>query len=83
MNAINSHGENIQALDSDEYQVDAQVSQYGKEGEIVKRVTMVNAWPASIPAIELGWDQNDAVEEFAVTWQYDYWQVSDAQTQTT
>ena len=83
MNAIQGHAENLQSLSSNEYQVDAQVVQYGKEGELLKRVTLVNCWPASIPAIELGWDQNDAIEEFAVTWQYDYWQVIDAQTQTT
>ena len=83
MNAINAHGENTQSLDSEDYQVDAQVIQYGKEGDIVKRVTLVNCWPASIPAIELGWDQNDAIEEFAVTWQYDYWSIVDARTFTT
>ena len=83
MNAIQGHGENLQTISSADYQVDAQVTQYGKEGDVLKRVSMINAWPASIPAIELGWDQNDALEEFAVTWQYDYWQVTDAKTFTT
>jgi len=83
MNAINTHQGNEQLLRSEDYQVDAQVLQYGKEGDVIKRITMVNAWPSSIPAIELGWDQNDALEEFTVTWQYDYWQVQDSRTQTT
>jgi hypothetical protein len=83
MNSIQGNAENLQTINSSDYQVDALVTQYGKAGEVIKQVTLVNTWPASIPAIELGWDQNDAIEEFAVTWQYDYWQIADAQTQTT
>ena len=83
MNAIQGNSENLQSIPVEDYQVDALVTQYGKAGEVIKQVTMVNTWPASIPAIELGWDQNDAIEEFAVTWQYDYWTIADAQTQTT
>jgi hypothetical protein len=33
-------------------------------------------------AIELGWENNDALEEFAVTWQYDYWTITDGRTTT-
>jgi len=77
MNAINSHEENRRGTTGTEYQVDAEVTQYKKEGEIAKTITLVNCWPSSIAAIELGWDQNDAIEEFAVTWQYDWWQAQD------
>ena len=83
MNGIQGHGENTRSIQGSDYQVDAMVTQYGKEGEVIKQITMVNCWPSSIPAIELGWDTNDAIEEFAVTWQYDYWQAIDNLTQTT
>ena len=82
MNAINNHGENLQTLDRSDYQIDADVVQFGKDGDIIKQIRMVNAWPSSIPAIELGWDQNDALEEFAVTWQYDFWEIADSNAQT-
>jgi hypothetical protein len=82
MNAINGHGENLKAVPGNDYQVDAMVSHYKKEGEIAKEVTMINCWPSSVAAIELGWASNDEVEEFAVTWQYDYWKITDDKTQT-
>jgi hypothetical protein len=83
MNGIQGHGENLRTVSGNDYQVDAQVTHYKKEGEVAKQITMINCWPSSVAAIELGWDQNDAVEEFAVTWQYDYWQIADDKTQTT
>ena len=83
MNAINGHGENNRSITGTDYQVDAQVTHYKKEGDIAKAVTMINCWPQSVAAIDLAWDTNDVIEEFAVTWQYDYWQVQDSDTQTT
>ncbi len=83
MNSIQGHGENLRTIAGNDYQVDAQVTHYKKEGEVAKQITMINCWPSSGAAMELGWDQNDAVEEFAVTWQYDYWQIADDKTQTT
>ena len=74
MNGINNHSNNVRTLDGTDYQVDAQVTHYKKEGDVAKEITIINAWPASVAAIELGWDTNDAIEEFTVTWQYDYWQ---------
>lgn len=82
MNAINTHAGNERTIDGTDYQVDAQVVHYKKDGSVAKEITIVNCWPSSVAAIELGWDQNDAIEEFAVTWQYDYWQITDALTQT-
>ena len=82
MNAINTHASNERQITGTDYQVDAQVTHFTKGGDIAKEITIVNCWPSSVAAIELGWDQNDAIEEFAVTWQYDYWQITDALTQT-
>lgn len=53
------------------------VNQYGKEGNIIKTVSLINLWPVSVSEISLGWDQNNAIEEFTVTWAYDYF-VSDS-----
>ena len=54
MNAINSHGENERAITGTDYQVDADVVHYKKTGEIAKQITMINCFPTSISAIELG-----------------------------
>lgn len=82
MNAINTHAGNERQITGTDYQVDAQVIHYKKDGDIAKEISIINCWPSSVAAIELGWDQNDAIEEFAVTWQYDYWEITDATTQT-
>jgi hypothetical protein len=82
MNSINNHAENLRTISGHDYQVDAQVTHYKKEGEIAKQVTLVNAWPATVSAIEVAWDTNDSLEEFTVTWNYDYWSVTDDKTQT-
>lgn len=83
MNGINSHAGNERSFSGTDYQVDAAVTQYKKNGEIAKVITMVNCWPSAVAPIELAWETNDAIEEFSVTWQYDYWQAVDAIHSTT
>lgn len=53
--------------------VDITVTQMGKEGNTkLKQYTLKNAWPTNVGSIELGWDMNDTIEEFPVTFSYDY-----------
>ena len=33
-----------------------------------------NCWPSDISAIDLSYDTTDAVEDFTVTWTYDYFE---------
>ena len=35
---------------------------------------LVNCWPSDISAIDLSYDTTDAVEDFTVTWTYDYYE---------
>ena len=53
----------------------AEVVHYGKAGTTSKLATynFVNIFPVSVSEITLGWDANDAVEEFTVEFAYDYW----------
>ena len=60
MNAINTHAGNERQITGTDYQVDAQVIHYKKDGDIAKEISIINCWPSSVAAIELGWDQNDA-----------------------
>ena len=83
MNGINGHADNSRTLSAADYQVDAEVVHYAKDGSVAKTITLVNCWPSSLAAIELGWESNDAIEDFTVTWQYDYWQANDGVHLTT
>ena len=39
----------------------------------IKTYNFIDAFPTALSAIALGSDQNDAVEEFTVDFQYQYW----------
>lgn len=79
MNAINSHAGNVRNANASNlagYSVDAEVVQYGKSGNELKRYKFVGLWPQDVAPIDLAWDSNDSIEEFAVTFGYQYWETS-------
>jgi hypothetical protein len=73
MQDINSHEENLAAVLADGYQFDAIVKQYSKVGDIIKTYEFVGMFPTDISPIELDWGSNDTVEEYQVTFAYQYW----------
>ena len=54
---------------------DATVQHYGKKGptDKIASYTFKNIFPVSVSEIALGWDANDAIEEYTVEFAYDYW----------
>ena len=77
MNAINSHAGNVRnasAINGSGYAVDASVSQYGKAGAIIKTYNFVGLWPMDLAPIDLDWGSNDTIEEYAVTFGYQWWE---------
>ena len=60
----------------------ATVQHYGKEGAASKIASynFVNIFPVSVSEIALGWDANDAIEEYTVEFAYDYWTHKDVVT---
>ena len=55
------------------YAADAAVTQYRKTGGTAKKFKFVGMFPIDITPIDLDWGSNDTVEEFSVTFQYQYW----------
>lgn len=79
MNAINSHQENIREFGStspEHYKSQAQITQFSKTGVPVRVYNFNGLYPTNISAIEVGWEQVDTIEEFTVTFNYDWWDVS-------
>lgn len=77
MNAINSHSLNTRnplAANERGYSVDASVIQYSKTGAPLKTYKFVGMFPTDVSPIELDWGSNDAIEEFGVTFAYQYWE---------
>jgi hypothetical protein len=78
-NAINSFQGNVNTVGGSGpslYKATAQVTQYGKTGDILRVYDFVGIFPTVVSPIELSWENGDAIEEFTVTFQYDYWQVA-------
>ena len=77
MNSINSHVGNLRngsASNQSGYTVDATVSQYGKTGNVLKTYKFVGLFPLDIQPIELDWGSNDSIEEYGVTFAYQWWE---------
>lgn len=73
MASINSHEANLAENLWQSYTFDADVNQYGKDGSLIKTYTFKNMFPSDISAIDLDWGTNDTIEEFQVTFAYQYW----------
>jgi len=56
------------------YKTDVIVTQLGQGGEEIRSYRMVGAFPLQIGAIDLSWDNLNTIEEFPVTFAYDYWE---------
>lgn len=73
-NAINTHDTNLRSLPQT-YKSNAIVTQFSKDGRALRTYVFEGIYPVSIDAIPLSWEQNDVIEEFGVTFQYDMWRV--------
>lgn len=77
-NAINSHQGNLRnaALGTvSSYRTTATVTQYSKTGVPIRSYEFVNLFPTEISTIDVSWDNVDSVEEFSVSFDYDFWKV--------
>ena len=55
-----------------DYQVDLSVHQLDRSGAIIKTYTFVDAYPLTVSAIGLDYEQQNAIEQFDVEFQYNY-----------
>jgi len=74
-NALNRHVSNVRdaGIGAEQYKTDLEVIQYSKDGSEIRSYQFVGAFPTSIGEIQLGWDSASQIEEFSVTFSYDYW----------
>jgi hypothetical protein len=75
LNAINRMVSNVRDpnIATENYKVDMEVIQYAKDGSTIRSYQLIGAFPTQVGAISLGWDSQNAIEEFAVNFEYDYW----------
>jgi hypothetical protein len=78
-NRINSFEGNLRSFGSASpllYKSDATVTQFSKTGVPIREYTFHGIYPADVSNIDLDWDATDSIEEFRVTFLYDYWDVT-------
>ena len=83
--AINSHVGNLRSgatAAPSQYKAQAQVTQFSKTGEAIRVYQFNGIYPATIQSIALDWNTNDQIEQFDVTFEYDYWEVVGGTTGT-
>lgn len=78
-NAINSHITNRRLLANSSdlsYKSNAQIIQYSKTGLPIREYTFTGIFPLEVSSIEMSWDTIDQIEEFQVTFAYDFWELT-------
>ena len=76
MNGINALSDNSGLENPSDYMVDAFVDQLDRAGQVIKSYTFRGLWPLTIAPIELAYDGNDDVEEFEVTYRYQFFEAN-------
>ena len=61
------------AKDYADYTSVAHVVHLSKSGEKIAEYAMQDCWPSTVAAIELGWETNDSLETFDITWTFNQW----------
>ena len=76
LNGINNMSDNEGLVNPADYQVDAFVDQLDRNGATLKSYTLRGAFPVVIAPIELTYDEQTAVEQFDVTFSYQYFETN-------
>lgn len=77
LNGINQHRfnrRNSAFASATSYASDATVKQYSKTGSVIKQYQFVGLFPTDLAPIDLDWGANDTIEEYAVSFQYQWWE---------
>lgn len=78
MSGMNSHVANLRNPNfirgDGGYQSDGFITQQGKAGNTLKRYKFIGMFPVDITPIEVDWGANDTIEEYAVTFAYQWWE---------
>jgi|TARA_B100000902_G_scaffold271_1_gene344 hypothetical protein len=75
-NGINNMTDNEGLTNPVDYQVDAFVDHLDRNGNTIKSYTLRGVFPTAIAPIELTYDEATAIEEFSVTFAYQYFETN-------
>lgn len=73
MNYINAHVTNTGETNPSAYQTDLKVEQLDKDETVLNTYRFVGSFPTAVSPIDVSYEAVDAIEEFSVEFQYQYW----------
>ena len=73
-NVSNVSGRGLDSARFDTYTANIDVQQLGRDGQVIKTYRMLGAWPTTIDAIDVSYESGDTIEEFGVTFAYQWWE---------
>lgn len=56
------------------YKQSATVTEYGKQGAALRTYVFSGIWPVNVEAMQVDWGAMNTLQQFDVTFAYDYWQ---------
>lgn len=74
MNGINAHQANTGLSNPIDYQADLIIEQLDRDGETLKTYNFRGCFPTNVSAIDVSYETVDAIEEFTVEFQVQYWE---------
>ena len=73
-NVMNTLASNLKIAPANAYKSnDAVVTQFSKDGSIIRQYSFVGLFPIEVSAMDLSWDSTNTIQTFGVTFAYDYW----------
>ena len=76
-------GRGVDAASFDTYVANLEIEQLSRTGAVIKRYVIVGAWPTVVDTIDVSYDSTDTIEEFAVTFAYQWWEANTTGAPTT
>jgi len=75
MDHINGHNNNLGISHSENWKVTGTLKQYAKDGQPLMNFKFNGMWPQTLSEIALGYDTASDIEQFDVTWAYDWYEI--------
>lgn len=78
-NQINTLQGNLRTFGSSSpllYKATAEVTQFAKTGVPIRTYRFNGIYPSEVSSMDVNWESTDSIQEFTVTFQYDWWEVS-------
>ena len=73
MDKMNGHVSNKGFSNNTDWVTDLELIQYSKDGESLMYYEFIDCWPQTLAEIPLSYDTASDIEQFDVTWGYQYW----------